>query len=55
MEELKQEARKAFEIVEKIDNEITKRLNENPTDSEATKKSILIWHALEKLREFLGV
>ena len=55
MEELKQEAQKAFEIVEKIDNESTKRLNENPTDSETTRKSFLIWHAMEKLREFLGV
>ena len=54
MEELKQDAKKALEIVEKIDNELTKRQNENPTDSETTKKSTLIWHALEKLREFLG-
>ena len=55
LEELKQEAKKAFEIVEKIDNELTRRLNDNPTDSETTRKSNLIWHALERLREFLGV
>ena len=41
--------------LEEIDNEITKRLNENPTENGLVKKSLFIWHALEKLREFLGV